>query len=70
MVRESDKIEFIVINLFVSRVGEKLAVFLENYFIDFKKKVVLDVGVSKGGFSEVVFLKGVKKVFCVDVGKM
>ncbi|GAA6998085.1 TlyA family rRNA (cytidine-2'-O)-methyltransferase [Helicobacter pylori] len=70
MVKESDKIELIAINLFVSRAGEKLAAFLENHFIDFKKKVVLDVGASKGGFSEVALLKGAKKVLCVDVGKM
>ncbi len=70
MVREGDKIELITTNLFVSRAGEKLAAFLENHFIDFKKKVVLDVGASKGGFSEVALLKGAKKVLCVDVGKM
>lgn len=51
IVKENDKIEFIVEKFFVSRVGEKLGVFLEIYFVDFKGKVVLDVGVSKGGFS-------------------
>ncbi|AHN38727.1 23S rRNA (cytidine-2'-O)-methyltransferase TlyA [Helicobacter pylori] len=70
MVREGDKIEFIATNLFVSRAGEKLAAFLETHFVDFKGKVVLDVGASKGGFSEVALLKGAKKVLCVDVGKM
>ncbi|WP_231219959.1 TlyA family RNA methyltransferase [Helicobacter pylori] len=70
MVREGDKIELITTNLFVSRAGEKLAAFLEDHFIDFKEKVVLDVGASKGGFSEVALLKGAKKVLCVDVGKM
>ncbi len=70
MVKEGDKIELIAEKLFVSRAGEKLAAFLENHFIDFKKKVVLDVGASKGGFSEVALLKGAKKVLCVDVGKM
>ncbi|GAA6966921.1 TlyA family rRNA (cytidine-2'-O)-methyltransferase [Helicobacter pylori] len=70
IVKEGDKIELTAANLFVSRAGEKLAAFLENHFIDFKKKVVLDVGASKGGFSEVALLKGAKKVLCVDVGKM
>ncbi|GAA8994870.1 TlyA family rRNA (cytidine-2'-O)-methyltransferase [Helicobacter pylori] len=70
MVKESDKIELIAEKLFVSRAGEKLAAFLETHFVDFKKKVVLDVGASKGGFSEVALLKGAKKVLCVDVGKM
>ncbi|BDA07915.1 TlyA family rRNA (cytidine-2'-O)-methyltransferase [Helicobacter pylori] len=70
MVREGDKIELIAEKLFVSRAGEKLGAFLETHFVDFKKKVVLDVGASKGGFSEVALLKGAKKVLCVDVGKM
>ncbi|WRD92548.1 TlyA family RNA methyltransferase [Helicobacter pylori] len=70
MVKESDKIEIIAEKLFVSRAGEKLGAFLETHFVDFKKKVVLDVGASKGGFSEVALLKGAKKVLCVDVGKM
>ncbi|GAA7423942.1 TlyA family rRNA (cytidine-2'-O)-methyltransferase [Helicobacter pylori] len=70
IVKESDKIELIVANLFVSRAGEKLGAFLEDHFIDFTEKVVLDVGASKGGFSEVALLKGAKKVLCVDVGKM
>ncbi len=70
MVKESDKIELIATNLFVSRAGGKLAAFLETHFVDFKEKVVLDVGASKGGFSEVALLKGAKKVLCVDVGKM
>ncbi len=70
MVKGSDKIEIIAEKLFVSRAGEKLAAFLETHFVDFKEKVVLDVGASKGGFSEVALLKGAKKVLCVDVGKM
>ncbi|MFB1283767.1 TlyA family RNA methyltransferase [Helicobacter pylori] len=70
MVKGSDKIEIIAEKLFVSRAGEKLGAFLETHFVDFKKKVVLDVGASKGGFSEVALLKGAKKVLCVDVGKM
>ncbi len=70
MVKEDDKIELIAEKLFVSRAGEKLGAFLETHFVDFKKKVVLDVGASKGGFSQVALLKGAKKVLCVDVGKM
>ncbi|WP_367704527.1 23S rRNA (cytidine-2'-O)-methyltransferase TlyA [Helicobacter pylori] len=70
IIKEGDKIEIVAEKLFVSRAGEKLGAFLEDHFIDFTKKVVLDVGASKGGFSEVALLKGAKKVLCVDVGKM
>ncbi|WQX16846.1 bifunctional riboflavin kinase/FAD synthetase [Helicobacter pylori] len=70
IIKEGDKIELIAEKLFVSRAGEKLGAFLETHFVDFKGKVVLDVGASKGGFSQVALLKGAKKVLCVDVGKM
>ncbi|GAA8097097.1 TlyA family rRNA (cytidine-2'-O)-methyltransferase [Helicobacter pylori] len=70
IIKERDKIEIVAEKLFVSRAGEKLGAFLEDHFIDFKEKVVLDVGASKGGFSQVALLKGAKKVLCVDVGKM
>ncbi|GAA9706527.1 TlyA family rRNA (cytidine-2'-O)-methyltransferase [Helicobacter pylori] len=70
IIKEGDKIEIVVEKLFVNRAGEKLGAFLETHFVDFKEKVVLDVGASKGGFSEVALLKGAKKVLCVDVGKM
>ncbi len=70
IIKEDDKIEIVAEKLFISRAGEKLGAFLETHFVDFKKKVVLDVGASKGGFSEVALLKGAKKVLCVDVGKM
>ncbi len=70
IVKEDDKIEIVSENPFVSRAGEKLGAFLKDHFIDFKEKVVLDVGASKGGFSQVALLKGAKKVLCVDVGKM
>ncbi|WP_275086586.1 S4 domain-containing protein, partial [Helicobacter pylori] len=42
IVKEGDQIELIAPNLFVSRAGEKLGAFLEDHFIDFKEKVVLD----------------------------
>ncbi|AFI06289.1 23S rRNA (cytidine-2'-O)-methyltransferase TlyA [Helicobacter cetorum] len=70
MIKDNDEIELIAKNLFVSRAGEKLGAFLETHSIDFKDKIILDVGASKGGFSEVSLLKGAKKVLCVDVGKM
>ncbi len=43
IVEEGDQIELIATNPFVSRAGEKLGAFLEDHFIDFKEKVVLDV---------------------------
>lgn len=53
---------------FVSRAGEKLNSALQNFAIDFKDKIVLDVGSSTGGFTEVALEKDAKKVIAVEKG--
>lgn len=54
---------------YVSRAGAKLEAALERFGIDVADKVVLDVGVATGGFTDVLLQKGAKKVYAVDVGK-
>jgi len=51
-----------------SRGALKLLKAIEEWNIDFNNKVVMDVGASTGGFTEVVLHHGAKQVFCVDVG--
>jgi len=53
---------------FVSRAGEKLYSVVNDLDIQFKGRVVLDVGSSTGGFTDVALQKGAKKVIAVDVG--
>ncbi len=53
---------------FVSRAGEKLHSVVEALNLDFQDKVVLDVGSSTGGFTELALRGGAKKVIAVDVG--
>jgi len=53
---------------YVSRAGLKLASVAQLLKIDFKDKVVLDVGSSTGGFTDYALRRGAKKVFAVDVG--
>jgi 23S rRNA (cytidine1920-2'-O)/16S rRNA (cytidine1409-2'-O)-methyltransferase len=53
---------------YVSRAGDKLASVAERLQLDFKGKVVLDVGSSTGGFTDFALQNGAAKVFCVDVG--
>ena len=53
---------------YVSRGGLKLEKAIKEFKIDFDGKVVLDMGSSTGGFTEVSLLNGAKKVYAVDVG--
>jgi 23S rRNA (cytidine1920-2'-O)/16S rRNA (cytidine1409-2'-O)-methyltransferase len=53
---------------YVSRAGTKLAHALDHFTIDVQNLVVLDAGLSTGGFSDCLLQRGVKKIFGVDVG--
>ncbi len=53
---------------YVSRAGLKLASVSLALGLDFKEKVVLDVGSSTGGFTDYALQHGAKKVVAVDVG--
>lgn len=53
---------------YVSRAGLKLASIAEQFRLDFRDKVVLDVGSSTGGFTDYALKHGAKKVIAVDVG--
>ncbi len=65
-VDENDKIELLE-KTYVSRAAKKLKCYLDKYNIDLKNKLVLDIGSSTGGFSEVCLEKGAR-VVGVDVG--
>lgn len=54
---------------YVGRGGEKLDHFLDAACVVFQEKVVLDIGSSTGGFTQVALKRGAKRVYCVDVGK-
>ena len=47
---------------FVSRGGDKLNQFLLDLKLDIKDNVCIDVGASTGGFTQVLLLRGAKKV--------
>ena len=54
---------------YVSRGAYKLKEAYEKFDLDFKDKIVVDVGSSTGGFTDFAILKGARKVFAIDVGK-
>ena len=54
---------------YVSRGGVKLAAALDHFQLDVTDRICIDVGASTGGFSEVLVLRGAKRVYAVDVGR-
>lgn len=55
-------------NQYVSRAGLKLESVAGILGLNFKDKIVLDVGSSTGGFTDYSLRNGAKKVYAVDVG--
>lgn len=53
---------------YVSRAGVKLAAALEAFALDVHGMVVLDAGISTGGFTDCLLQRGVQRVYGVDVG--
>jgi len=53
---------------YVSRAGLKLASVVDVFKLNFRDKVVLDVGSSTGGFTDYSLKNGACKVYAVDVG--
>ena len=53
---------------YVSRGGLKLEKALDEFKVDVKEKIAIDVGASTGGFSDCLLQHGAKKVYAVDVG--
>ena len=53
---------------YVSRGGVKLEKALQEFRIEVRDKVVLDVGASTGGFTDCLLAYGARQVYAVDVG--
>ena len=54
---------------YVSRGGEKLKAGLDEFQIDVRGKIAMDVGVSTGGFTDCLLQRDVNRVYVVDVGR-
>ena len=70
VVMENDQIDIDrkAIDPYVSRSAHKLLAALNYFKITVKDKMTLDIGMSTGGFTQVLLENGAKKVFGVDVG--
>ena len=53
---------------YVSRGGLKLQAALDQFAIDVREKVLLDVGASTGGFTDCLLQRGARRVIALDVG--
>ena len=54
---------------FVSRGGEKLEGFLEQFAVSVQDLPILDVGASTGGFTDCCLQRGARSSTCIDVGR-
>lgn len=68
MVSETDMVNLTATEQYVSRAGLKLASIANVLNLNFKNKVVLDVGSSTGGFTDYALQHGADYVIAVDVG--
>lgn len=68
LVDDDDVIELLAREQYVSRAGLKLASVAQTLRLDFRQKVMLDVGSSTGGFTDYALQHGASKVLAVDVG--
>ncbi len=68
MVTNKDKITINNNDDYVSRAAYKLVHAINEFKIDLKNKVVLDIGSSTGGFTQVSLMNKANKVYSIDVG--
>lgn len=68
-VEETAQLEIAKQEQYVSRGAYKLLGAKESFNLNFHDRVVLDIGASTGGFSQVCLLYGAKKVYALDIGK-
>jgi len=54
---------------YVSRAALKLASISNDFGLDFKNKVILDVGSSTGGFTDFALKRGADRIIAVEAGK-
>lgn len=68
-VGEDAKIEVRGGHGYVGRGALKLEAALENFVVDVSGKICVDIGAATGGFTEVLFKRGAKKVYAIDTAK-
>ncbi|MCV3743424.1 TlyA family RNA methyltransferase [Ureaplasma sp. ES3154-GEN] len=67
-VSDNDKVICHANQLYVSKGAYKLLKLQQAVHYNFSNKIVLDLGASTGGFSDVCLQQNAQKIYCVDVG--
>ena len=67
-VLDGDKLEVTALQQYVSRAALKLESVAKTLNLDFRDKIVLDVGSSTGGFTDYALRNGASKVIAVELG--
>jgi 23S rRNA (cytidine1920-2'-O)/16S rRNA (cytidine1409-2'-O)-methyltransferase len=67
-LNESSRIKYERAHPYVSRGAMKLAGALNHFKLEPYGLVCLDIGASTGGFSELLLLRGAKRIYAIDVG--
>lgn len=68
LVGEADDVMVTALERYVGRAGLKLASVAAMLKLDFKDKIVLDVGSSTGGFTDYALQHGAQKIIAVELG--
>lgn len=68
LLKSNDEVKIINNDKFVSRGAYKLLKAINYFIINLSNNVVLDIGASTGGFTDVCLRNNAKKVYALDVG--
>ena len=68
LVEDGHYIEIAELDHYVSRAAHKLIAALDSFAITVSDRLVLDVGASTGGFTQVLLERGARAVIALDVG--
>ena len=67
-IQQTDNINIVQHEQYVSRGAYKLIEAINKFKMNLKDKVVLDIGSSTGGFTQICLINGAKKIYAIDVG--